>query len=397
MKKGLTVIKIISLSFICLLMLIYIIMCSILHGRISSMMSVKKVGNGLYTMNYQENYHLDKALKAGIRSGEDLVNFLSDEIFFGYKIDYDNKKYGCSAFLTQSPDGDYLVGRNFDLLGSDTLALYTHPKGGYASISTISTDIVSVGNENGISPTSLKGEILLLASPYIAVDGMNEKGLSAALLDMMDGETHMDSEKPDLIVSLAIRLILDKTSTVSEAVELLKKYDIQTAHGCTQHIFIADKSGSSAIVEWYDNEMKVIDYNVCTNFRMSDPIYKDNDYIGACYRFNYIDISLKAKPINTMDESMNILEHVKQKGYGTNTIWSVVYNLSDYNADYVVKMNYDNIYHLKPRTDSKEGLIMSLTIILALFILGTSLFLIIFKKKKNTEINSNNESKDSYN
>lgn len=346
MKKR-RIIKYTILSFFLLIMITFATFSVILHSRITSMMSIKKKGESLYTMNYKKNYHLDKALKAGITNEEELLDFICDEMFFGYKIDADFSKYGCSAFLTKTPNGDNIVCRNFDLLGTDTLSVYTNPSNGYASVSTVSTDMVGVGGKDGLKETSLKGRIALLASPYIAVDGVNEKGLSASLLDMCYGETHMLSDKPDIIITMAIRLLLDKAANIEEAINLLKQYNIHSAHGSTQHIFIADKSGRSVIVEWYKLEMNIVEYNCCTNFVMSEPII--TSYTGLCDRFDIIDGALKEKNINTIEESMDLLEKVKQKSSSTHTIWSVIYNLNDFSVNYCVDLNYDDMYHLNPK------------------------------------------------
>lgn len=342
------IIKFTILSIVGIFVLALIIGSCILNGRIRSMMSVKNVGDDLYTMNYKQNYHLDKALKSEIKNEEDLYSFISKEIFFGYEINIDYSKYGCSAFYTSTPDDKQLVGRNFDLSGTDTLCLYTHPKKGYASISTVSTDMIGVGNGSTYSTKSFMGRAALLASPYLCVDGMNEKGLSASLLDTeIQGETHMNTGKPDLLVTLAIRLLLDRASTVDEAINLLKQYDIHTSHGWTQHIFIADAKGDVAIIEWYKNEMKIVSYPVCTNFRLSNALL-DGNYTGYCDRFDLLDNTLKDKGKNGIEDSMNLLEAVKQNK-GTYTQWSVVYNLTDFTADYVVNMKYDNVYHINPK------------------------------------------------
>ena len=346
MKKR-RILKAILLSVFSLILLIGVTLTIIFYGRVSSMMSIKYKGSDLYTMNYKQNYHLDKALKANIKDGDDLINFVSDEIFFGYKIKGNIPKYGCSAYTTTLTNGDKIVGRNFDLKDTDTLSVYTHPSGGYKSISTISTDMVYVGGKDGIKEKSLKGRALLLAAPYICLDGVNEKGLSASLLDMSYRETHMDTGKPKLIVSLAIRLLLDRATNVNEAVNLLKDYDIQTEHGWTQHIFIADKSGNSVIVEWVKGEMNVIKYNVCTNYTMTTYQNEDNDYSYHCDRFDLLDegINFSDKTSFTMDESFNLLEGVKQKG----TEWSVVFNLTNFSCDYALNGKYDKIYHLEPK------------------------------------------------
>lgn len=343
MKKYLIrIIKVSLLSLATTFLITLFASSIILSTRLESMMTIKHVGADLYTMHYKKDYKLDKAIKAGLKEEDDLYKFISKEVFFGIKFKNNSFNYACSAFATENSDGDKIVGRNFDYsIGSDTLCLYTHPKGGYASISTVSTDMVAVGEGSGFATKSLTGRALLLAAPYIAVDGVNEKGLSASLLDQNDGETHMDTGKPKILVTLAIRLLLDKTSTVDEAINMLSKYDIQSAHGCTQHIFLSDLSGKSAIVEWHKNEMIVIDYHVCTNFRMSRTSLH-GDYSKQCDRFDFLDNSLKEKQVNSEEESMVLLQGVLQK----HCQWSVVYNLTDFTADYAVNKEYDNVYHI---------------------------------------------------
>ena len=132
---------------------------------------------------------------------------------------------------------------------------------------------------------SFLGRTILLAAPYMCVDGMNEKGLTVSLLDIdLTPETHMSTDKPDITIILTIRLLLDRTAIVDEAIEMLEKYDMHIAHNFTQHIFIADAKGNSAIVEWYQKEMKVVKYAVCTYFRMSSQVL-DGKYSGQCDRF----------------------------------------------------------------------------------------------------------------
>ena len=343
MKK---IIKIILLSFSLSLLMTLLVFGIALSGRISSMLSIKSVGDGIHTMNYQEDYKLDKAINTGIKDTEGLLNFICDEMFFGYKIDASLTKYGCSAFITKAPDNKNLVGRNFDLgIGSGALSLYTHPRGGYASVSTVSTEMIGVGEESSISITSFVGRIAMLTSPYMCVDGMNEKGLSVSLLDTDGtGTLHQDTGKQDLFISVAVRLLLDKAATVDEAINLLSKYDMHTAHYCTQHIFIADRNGNYAIVEWMFKEMKIVKYPTVTNFRLCEAT--DGNYSGRCDRFDFLDNSLKTKPVNNLDESMNLLKGVIQ----SHTLWSVIYNLNDFTADYAINKNYDKVYHLNPRS-----------------------------------------------
>ena len=318
----------------------------ILSGRIATMASVKYVGSDLYTMNFQQDYHLEKALDSNIKSESDLLRFICDDMFFGYQVDANLEKYACSAFVTKTPDGKYLGGRSFGLGGTDTICVYTHPGDGYASISTVSTDMLNVGEGNAFSTTSLEGRAALLAAPYIPMDGMNEKGLFTALLDLDMGETHMNTGNRNLTVTMAVRLLIDRAATVDEAIELLKNYDIHTGHGWTQHLFVGDANGDGAVIEWHKGQMKVAKSPICTNFRLTSKLAQE-DPTGMCERFDILNDAIGKHPENTPDDAMDMLEAVKQEfDNNIHTEWSIVYHLTDFSMDISVDMDFDNVYHL---------------------------------------------------
>ena len=346
-SKARKAIKITVLSILGVIAAALIIMSNILYGRVSTISSVKQLGEGMYTVNYRHDYQLDKALELGIDDERSLLKFICDEMYFGYQVDANLEKYACSAFVTKTPDEKYLGGRSFGLGGTDTLCVYTHPSDGYASISTVSTDMLNVGADNAYPTTSLEGRAALLAAPYIAVDGMNEKGLFTALLDLSMGETHMETGNRDLTVTMAVRLLIDRAATVDEAIELLRNYDIHTGHGWTQHLFVGDASGDGAVIEWDKGQMKVVKSPICTNFRLSSKLAQD-DPTGMCERFDILHDTLEKHPENTPGDAMDMLEAVKQE-YDNNihTEWSIVYHLTDFSMDISVDMDFDNVYHLE--------------------------------------------------
>lgn len=346
-SKARKAIKITVLSILGVIAAALIIISNILYGRVSTISSVKQLGEGMYTVNYRHDYQLDKALESGIDDERSLLKFICDEMYFGYQVDSNIEKYACSAFVTKTPDGKYLGGRSFGLGGTDTLCVYTHPSDGYASISTVSTDMLNVGEDNAYPTTSLEGRAALLAAPYIAVDGMNEKGLFTALLDLSMGENHMETGNRDLTVTMAVRLLIDRAATVDEAIELLRNYDIHTGHGWTQHLFVGDASGDGAVIEWHKGQMKVVKSPICTNFRLSSRLAQD-DPTGMCERFDILHDTLEKHPENTPGDAMDMLEAVKQE-YDNNihTEWSIVYHLTDFSMDISVDMDFDNVYHLE--------------------------------------------------
>ena len=334
-----------------------IVLFAILYGRIATAANAEQVGHNLYKVHYRQDYFLDKALDAGITTEQDLLSFIIQEMYFGYGIDANIDKYACSGFISKTDGGKYLTGRSFGLGGTDKLAVYSTPKDGYASLSMVSLDMLGIGGEYGPQALSTYGRIAMLAAPYIPMDGVNEKGVFAALMDLETVEIHDDTDRPELLVTLAVRLILDRAGSVDEAVELLRQYDIHTGHGWSQHIFITDATGDAAVVEWERKTvfgernksiMHVTRSKMCTNF----PLYKyeGRETKGACERFDAMTDSLEGKSEITHEYAMDILEQVYQ--YVSPTIftdWSVIYYQTDFTMDVATNKDFDTVYHLEPK------------------------------------------------
>ena len=216
-------------------------------GHIRTMLSVKKVTDGLYTMKNYECTDTDGMLGADATSVSGFLQWVFDRHFYGASARFDesNFGFGCSAFAAVTPEGGHLFGRNFDYLETDTLLIYSHPEGAYESIGVTDLGVLGVGQTYPISPDSPTGRLYMTITPYLVYDGMNEKGVVAGILEIDIGETHQDNGKPDLPVYCAIRGILDKCASVEEALDLLASYDIHSDIGSSCHLFITD-SGLAA-------------------------------------------------------------------------------------------------------------------------------------------------------
>ena len=355
-KVWLKVILWIFLTPVLLAVAAAIVLFVILYGRIATAANVEQVGQNLYKVHYRQDYFLDKALDAGIVTEQDLLDFINREMYFGYGIDANIDKYACSGFISRTDGGTYLTGRRFGLGGTDKLAVYSTPKNAYASLSMVSLDMLGIGGAYGPEALSTYGRLAVLAAPYIPMDGVNEKGVFAALMDLDAGEIHDDTERPELLVSLAVRLILDRAASVDEAVELLGQYDIHTGHGWTQHVFITDATGDAAVVEWTRNNtfggqmkstMHVTRSKMCTNF----PLYQyEGRTDNVCERFDAMKNALEGKTEITHEYAMDILEQVYQ--YISPTIftdWSVIYYQTDFTMDVATNKDFDTVYHLEPK------------------------------------------------
>ncbi|MBQ1555784.1 MAG: linear amide C-N hydrolase [Clostridia bacterium] len=318
----------------------------VLYGRIATVASVQYVGQDFYTIHFQQDYKLDKLMESDISDEYALYDFLSREMFFGYPLSSANAdKYACSSFLVRTPDGSYAAGRNFDYPGTEELLVYTDPADGYASYSMTDLNVIGVGEPDGLEPQSLIGKIAMLASPYLPLDGMNEKGLMVSILELDAGEIHQRTEKHDVMINVAIRLLLDRAENVEEALELLEGIDIHTINGHSHHLFICDKSGRSVVVEWRNAQMKVVENQpIVTNFWLSTRQNKES-YLGFCERYDTLADWIANHPTTTYEEAMTLLDAVQQDDAFAVTEWSAVYHLNDFAVDVAVNREFDKVYH----------------------------------------------------
>lgn len=317
----------------------------ILYSRLASIASVEHIDNDLYKISIKQDYYFDEVLNANISKPEDLADFINHKTFFGLTDSLvENVDFGCSSFLAQTPDGDFIAGRNYDYAEAGELALYTNPSDGFASIGMTEFGALGLNGELGIEPDSLLGKTVMMFAPYATMDGVNEKGVMVSILQLTPGATHPRTEKPDITITVAIRLILDRAESVDHAIELLQQYDVHGEGEYAHHLFISDSSGNAAVVEWPGSQMKVVkDQPAVTNFFLSNR--SKVFYCGSCDRYDKIVDWLSHHSTTTSEQAMDVLKSVSQSGGEYPTQWSAVYNLNDFCMDVTIDRNYDKVYH----------------------------------------------------
>lgn len=281
----------------------------------------------LYTMTYYGNYSFDYALKKA--DGKDATNTSGLTLPSGIS-------YMCSSFVAVNQKGEPMLCRNLDykLLGHAMALIRTDAPGKNASISM--SDLYYLGyNKNNLPPKSLKSSLGLLAAPRIPIDGMNEYGVSMAILTVPFAQTTKDPTKDTIDEVAANRLILDHAKNVDEAVLILKEHNIQFREG-PAHFMIADSSGKSAIVEFIGGEVKTIvketPWQAVTNFIMSE----ESGPKEGLGRYNTICNTLEANDGRiSEDEAMKLLSRVSG-----GTVWSVIYNLKTGEIRIAMGMKY---------------------------------------------------------
>ena len=240
--------KIIVYTFLALLAVVLLTFILLFQRNIRTAASVRKLEDGLYSMEYKGDYNLDGFLEQGGASDDLAVaEFVIQDVFYGLlPIDLRGGSFGCSTISARTAEGDAVFGRNFDWGTCTALIVQTDPAEGYDSVSTVNMDFLNLGLH---MPEETQMRLLAVAAPFAPMDGINEKGLCVAVLMIQDSPGfQQDTGKPDLTTTMAVRLLLDKASDVEEALELLSQYDMHASAGMMVHFAIADAAGHSVVV-----------------------------------------------------------------------------------------------------------------------------------------------------
>ncbi|MCP1102546.1 hypothetical protein M2454_000845 [Aequitasia blattaphilus] len=314
--------------------------------------SLKKVTDNYYTMEYKVDYGLDTVLEKGASNLGDLGDDISEQVLNGLPHQAKVPDLGCSAFTAVTPDGDYIQGRNLDIADAQNTLVRTQPKDGYASLSTASG--LALGYITSM-PDNMLGRQILLAAPYYPADGINEKGLSVAMLLVYGAEpVKQDTGRTAITTSMAIRMLLDKAANVEEAVELMEQYDMYSFANSNIHFQIADAEGNSTIIEYVNGEMQRLDPEeygqAVTNHYMSKDI--EDKYMDGEDRLISLQSDLKKYDgVVTTEQAMEMLEKIQAvddydelSGVNYNTSYSIVFNNTKKSVDVCANKDYSKVF-----------------------------------------------------
>ena len=261
--------------------------------------------------------------------------------------------FGCSAFTAQTADGKTLMGRNYDFK-NDTSALlvYCTPKNGYKSVALAALDNISANDPLA----GLKSKLPCLTAPFICLDGMNEKGVSIAVLTLDSEPTVQQTGKQTIFTTLAIRLVLDRAATTQEAVDLLNSYDMFATSGRDYHFYITDASGDGRVVEYDCDDparpLVATPIRAITNFYglYADrvlPNQKNGIYGHGRERYDNIEAVLNGTDTYTVDTAWNALKASAQNpnpnDVTSNTQWSLIYNDTQRTAQFVLRRDWNTV------------------------------------------------------
>jgi len=253
--------------------------------------------------------------------------------------------WACSLFAALGDADNMLYGRNFDWEYSPAVLLFTDPPDGYASVSMVDIAYLGFGGTKAGTVTDLPlvKRRALLNTPFMPFDGMNEHGLVVGMAAVPGSEMPYDRDKETLDSLMVIRKMLDQARDVDEALGILQSYNIRWGGGPPLHYLIADSSGRSALVEFYEGEMVVIPnetaWHLATNHLR---VTADETGPSGCERYDRIYQRLtETEGQLTTQEAIDLLAQVSQQGA---TQWSMVYGMSSGDVNVTMGRQYDNLH-----------------------------------------------------
>lgn len=184
--------------------------------------------------------------------------------------------HACTRVVYIGPNQTILTGRTMDFSIDIPANLWLFPRG--------------MERHGQVGPNSIRwvsryGSIAASSWDIATPDGMNEKGLVANMLWLVQSEYPLfdkEAGKKGLTIAAWAQYVLDNYATVKEAVESLRKEEFVvvtdfipgTDKFTTVHLSISDATGDSAILEYIKGELVIhhdSSYQVMTN----DPLFEE--------------------------------------------------------------------------------------------------------------------------
>jgi len=349
MKK---VLKIALLSVLGLVLVIGVLMWLEFGPLVKGALSAEKIDDGLYYMEYRGDDGFDGLMaQGGFESADQMVSYIIEYLSRGhYKPEVQTQKtdFGCSALTVKTPDGGVMMGRNFDFPSALGVVLHTIPDRGYETITTFNVKFYGFGED--YKPEGFSNQYLALTGLFVALDGINEKGLAVA--DLMAGDTiqtHQRTSKPDLTTTAAISYLLKNAANVDEALDLLRGIDMHSDIGSAHHYAMADASGKHVVVEYVNNEMVVVESPAVANHYLCNAKLNvglaegDDRYDRLCERYEQTGGVMNEKQLT---EAIEAVSQPEREGF-LGTAWTMVMDLKHPSVTYYSRCHFDKPLHFE--------------------------------------------------
>lgn len=190
-------------------------------------------------------------------------------------VGYSIESKACTRVVYKGPNNTILTGRTMDFSIEIPANQWIFPRGMKRN--------GEVG-KNSIEWVSKYGSLGVSTWDIAIADGMNEKGLVANLLWLVESNYpsfNKEGDKKGMAISLWAQYVLDNFATVAEAVEELSKESFAivsdfipgTDKFTTVHLSISDATGDNAILEYIQGKL-VIHHDPSYTVMTNDPPYE---------------------------------------------------------------------------------------------------------------------------
>lgn len=187
----------------------------------------------------------------------------------------------CTRLVYLGAHDDVITARSMDWKTDVATNLWIFPRGMARN---------GQAGPNSVTWTSKYGSVIASGYEISTTDGMNEAGLVANVLWLVESEyPAYDGRGPGLSISAWAQYVLDNYGTVKEAVEALRAQPFTVVTDkvpgedrlATLHLSMSDASGDSAIIEYIGGKQVIHhsrDYQVMTNSPVFDQQLALNTY-----------------------------------------------------------------------------------------------------------------------
>ena len=192
--------------------------------------------------------------------------------------------WACTRLVFHGANGQIVTARSMDWKSDIVSNLWVLPRGMERS---------GQAGPNSLRWTSRYGSVITSGYDISTTDGVNEAGLSANLLWLVESQypSFDAGSKPGLTIAAWAQYVLDNFATVGEAVAALEKQPFTIVSDnvpgenrlTTLHLSMSDASGDSAIVEYIEGRQVIHHsrrYQVMTN----SPIFEQQLALNAYWK-----------------------------------------------------------------------------------------------------------------
>ena len=341
---------------LCLLLSIVVVTWLLFGSLVKGALSVSKLDEGIYSLEFSGDDGFDALLeRGGAADASQLAAYITEFLSHGFAkqpaAQPQKPNFGCSTLAITSADGTRLMGRNFDWQNCHCIIAQVNPKGGYRYISAFNPDFFGFGPD--WKPEGFANQYMALATLFVALDGVNEKGLAVADLTAgNDAEIHQDNGKPDLTSTCAIKYLLKTAATVDEAIALLEGIDFHSDVGTLHHLSISDASGQSVVAEWVGDKMVVTDTPIVTNHYLC-PENFGASLLEGDHRYEVLQATRDS--LGTTMNKAQLLEAMSAvwQSWGQETVfnggtqWTALFNLTHPSVDYIWQRDTTKQFHFE--------------------------------------------------